>query len=93
MPVQPFFLYLAVLSAIAAIVTIADKCAAKCRTRRVPEAVLFTLAVLGGCGAMYLTMLLIRHKTLHKRFMLGLPTILLIQCAAYFVITKAPDLF
>ena len=79
----PFYLYLAVLSVIAVIVTVVDKCSAKCRARRVSEKALFILAILGGSGAMYITMLLIRHKTLHKRFMLGLPTILLLQAAAF----------
>ncbi len=71
------------ISAVAAIVTLADKCAAKRGAHRVPEATLFTLAALGGSGAMYLVMLLIRHKTLHKRFMLGLPLILLLQLGLY----------
>ncbi len=83
---SPFYLYLAVLSALSVIVTVVDKCSAKCRARRVSEKALFILAILGGSGAMYLTMLLIRHKTLHKRFMLGLPTVLLLQAAAYLLV-------
>ncbi len=89
---QPFWIYLAVISAIAIIVTIADKCAAKRAAHRLPEASFFVLALLGGSGAVYLTMLCIRHKTLHKRFMLGLPTLILLQAAAYLLITKAPNL-
>ena len=88
-PVPPFLWYLCAVSAVAVFVTVYDKCAAKHRRRRTPEKTLFLLALLGGSAAMYLTMLLIRHKTLHKRFMLGLPAILLAQLAVYVVITTA----
>ena len=78
-----FLIYLAAVSAVAILLTVSDKCCAKQKRSRVPEAVLFLVALLGGCAAMYLTMLLIRHKTLHKRFMLGLPAILLLQIVIY----------
>ena len=80
---QPFELYLLILSAVAVVVTIVDKLAAKAKKRRIPEATLFLLALLGGSTAMYLTMLTIRHKTRHHRFMLGLPAIFLAQLALY----------
>ena len=74
--------YAVIISALAVIVTVYDKWAASHRPRhRVPEKTLFLLSVLGGTPAMYLTMLVIRHKTKHKRFMLGLPLILLLQIA------------
>lgn len=77
---------LAVISAIAAVITIYDKAIAGSGRRRVPEQTLFLLALLGGAAAMYVTMLLIRHKTKHKRFMLGLPLIVAIQLAAWWVL-------
>jgi len=73
------WLYLTAVSVAAAILTICDKWCSRRKRQRVPEAVLFFAAILGGSAAMYVTMLLIRHKTLHKRFMLGLPIILLLQ--------------
>lgn len=72
-------LYLGVINIVAALVTVHDKSAAKAHGRRVPEKSLFTLAILGGSPAMLVTMHRIRHKTQHKRFMLGLPLILLAQ--------------
>lgn len=75
--------YIAVISLITIIVTVYDKIAAKKRPKhRVPENSLLLLAVLGGGLAEYLTMLLIRHKTRHKKFMIGLPVIILAQAAA-----------
>ncbi len=65
---------------LAVLITIGDKLAARSGGRRVPEQTLFLAALLGGAAGMYLTMLLIRHKTKHKRFMLGLPLILIAHC-------------
>ena len=78
------------ISALATVITLYDKLAAKHKGRRVPEKTLFLTAVLGGSAAMLLTMYLIRHKTKHKRFMLGLPLIIAAQiaicCATVYVI-------
>lgn len=80
---QPFEWYLCAISALAVILTLYDKIAAKCRVSRVPEATLFAVSLLGGSAATYLCMLLIRHKTKHKRFMLGLPAIVIMQGVLY----------
>ncbi len=85
---QPMYWYLCVISAIAVILTVCDKIAAKCRVRRVPELTLFVASLLGGSAATYLAMLVIRHKTKHKRFMLGLPAIILVQGALYWFLRK-----
>ena len=46
---------------------------------RAKERTLFIVSVFGGSAAMLLTMLVIRHKTRHVQFMLGIPLILLAQ--------------
>ncbi len=67
-------------STLSVLFCIYDKVAAKhFKKHRVPEVVLFLLAALGGALPMYLTMLLIRHKTRHLSFMLGIPLIFLLQ--------------
>ena len=74
-----FLYYFAFISIVAVIITVHDKSAAKKQKRRIPEKTLFLVALLGGALAMYITMLSIRHKTLHKRFMIGLPLIIVLQ--------------
>lgn len=71
--------YFAIISFVTIIVTVIDKINAKRSRRRIPEDFLMTLAILGGSVSEYLTMKIIRHKTLHKKFMIGLPVITLIQ--------------
>lgn len=75
----PFIIYFAVISLVTAIVTATDKYKAKKGAFRISEATLFILAAIGGALAEYATMRLIRHKTLHKRFMIGLPVIIILQ--------------
>ncbi len=77
---KPWMWMMLAVNIVAASITVYDKIVAKAGRRRVPEQTLFLTALIGGAPAMYLTMLLIRHKTKHKRFMLGLPLILILQC-------------
>ena len=59
------------------ILACSDKSAARKNRRRVPERRLMTVGLLGGALAMYITMRVIRHKTLHKKFMWGLPAMII----------------
>ncbi|MCM1364132.1 MAG: DUF1294 domain-containing protein [Faecalibacterium sp.] len=77
----PLFLcvYFAVVSLVAIAVTISDKRRAIKNRRRIPEKALIIIGMLGGALFEYITMKIIRHKTLHKKFMLGLPAIITAQ--------------
>jgi uncharacterized membrane protein YsdA (DUF1294 family) len=75
-------IYLAAISLISVVVCCYDKFAAKHNPRhRTREATLLLLSALGGSVAMFLTMLLIRHKTKHVKFMAGIPLIMILQAA------------
>ena len=67
------------MSLISIYITIYDKAMAKKGRRRIPEATLLLFSALGGSLAMYITMQLIRHKTKHIKFMLGIPIIMVFQ--------------
>jgi len=76
------FGYLAAISVVSIIVCCYDKIAAKHAQRhRTPELTLLLLSALGGSVAMLLTMFVIRHKTKHAKFMIGIPIIILLQAA------------
>jgi uncharacterized membrane protein YsdA (DUF1294 family) len=75
--------YLAIISIVAICVTVYDKWAAKKRPQeRTRESTLLLLSALGGSAAMLLTMLTVRHKTKHMKFMIGIPLIIALQIAA-----------
>lgn len=67
------------ISTAAVIITIWDKTAARQKKRRVSENTLMLVGLFGGAAAMLITMKKIRHKTLHKKFMIGLPLEILLQ--------------
>ena len=72
----------AVFSVLAVLFTVADKLFAKRHKRRIPESTLILFGILGGAACEYLTMKAIHHKTLHKKFMIGLPLIFILQLTA-----------
>ncbi|GHU49611.1 hypothetical protein FACS1894127_3260 [Clostridia bacterium] len=72
-------IYLTTVSLIAIILTIYDKHAAKRGLWRVSERALLLVSALGGSVVMLLIMRLIRHKTKHTKFMIGIPVIIVIQ--------------
>lgn len=78
--------WLVLINLISVIVCIFDKSRAKRGGWRVRERTLWVLTFLGGGAGMYLTMRLIRHKTLHKSFMIGIPFVIILQIMAVFCI-------
>ena len=78
-----FLVYLLIVSVVAFAVTVYDKWAAVNRPQeRTRESTLLLLSALGGSLAMLFTMLGIRHKTKHLKFMIGIPVIIVLQIAA-----------
>ena len=80
--------YVAIMSIVSIIVCFYDKKISK-KNRvelRIPEMTLLLLSALGGSVAMFITMLIIRHKTKHFKFMVGIPVIMVVQAAALFAL-------
>lgn len=77
-----FQIYLCVINIIAIIVCTADKIKAQLNKWRISEKTLLAISVIGGALGMYITMLIIRHKTKHKTFMIGLPFLILVHVVA-----------
>ena len=75
----PLAAYAVIINIIAVILTVHDKNAARRHKRRIPESTLLLTAALSGCIVMYITMRIIHHKTRHKKFMIGIPVIFLLE--------------
>ena len=88
MILKAVLIYLAAISLISVIVTAHDKRAAKKGRHRTPERDLLFLSILGGSVAMYITMQMIRHKTKHAKFMIGIPVIMVLQLFAVIAIAN-----
>ena len=76
----------AAFSLISVVITAVDKSRARNHGKRISESTLLYLAALGGAPLMFITMLLIHHKTKHVKFMLGLPLMILYQALIVYLI-------
>lgn len=83
-------LYFGIISIFSVILTAYDKIASKKLPQsRIRESTLLWISLFGGSVAMLFTMHLIRHKTKHLKFMLGIPLIIILQAVgAYFIVTR-----
>lgn len=71
--------YLLIINAAGFLLMLADKLKAKKNLWRIKEATLLWVAAMGGSIGAIAGMNLLRHKTKHPKFYLGLPLILAVQ--------------
>ncbi len=76
-------IYLLVINIIGLAAMAIDKIRAMDRRFRVPEAVLFIIALMGGSLGILIGMHLFRHKRRKPLFRYGIPLLLVIQIAAW----------
>ena len=80
-------LYFMIINLVGFVMMCVDKQLAIHHKNRVPEKVLFLIAIIGGSFGSILGMYAFRHKTKHVSFVIGMPVILIIQLVlVYFVI-------
>lgn len=87
------YIFFMIINVIAFIIVARDKMKARKKLWRTPEKVIFMLALVGGSLGVYLSMLFFRHKTKHKKFMIGIPLILILQLVIVCLILFKPELF
>ncbi len=74
-------IYFGVISVLTVLITVYDKLASKAGKWRVPEATLLLTGLFGGAFAEFITMQIIRHKTMHRKFMILLPLEIILHIA------------
>lgn len=81
-------IYLLIVNAAGFLVMTADKLFAKTNSWRVPERTLMGMAAIGGSIGVWAAMYVVRHKTKHMKFVIGVPVILAVQTGIflYFVL-------
>ena len=73
-------LYLTIINALAFLLMLADKRKARKKAWRIPERTLLGVSAIGGSLGAFLAMQLVRHKTKHLKFAIGIPVMLAIHC-------------
>lgn len=81
-------IYLAAVNAVTFFMYGIDKWKAKRARRRISEATLLGLAVIGGSIGAWIGIRVWHHKTLHKKFKYGVPLIMLLQIAALMAVLR-----
>ena len=74
--------YLLIVNAVAFLLMLIDKIKAKKNLWRIKESTLMLWAAIGGSIGALAGMYTFRHKTLHRKFTIGIPAILILQIAA-----------
>ena len=80
-PVWILVIWLVLINFVLFLTMAIDKAKAKRDKRRVPEATLFLMALLGGSIGGIAGMYCFRHKTKHMSFVIGFPAILVLELA------------
>ncbi len=86
-------MYLALVNLLAATLCAVDKQHARSRMTRVSEKTLFIVAAIGGSPTMYVSMRMLHHKTRKKRFMVGLPIMMVVQVGLIALFWYIPRFF
>ena len=81
-------LHFLIINALGFLLMLADKHKARKNQWRIPEATLMGVAALGGSIGSLLGMYIVRHKTKHPKFTVGIPLILLLQLTAAYLIYR-----
>ncbi len=80
------FAYFVIVNLVTFIIYGLDKWKAKKSKWRFSEAMLLKLAIIGGSIGAWLGMKTWHHKTMHKKFKYGIPTIIIIQLLIIIII-------
>ena len=88
--ISVLIIYFALVNLLGFYAMYTDKQRAKKRAFRIPEATLFTIAIIGGSIGCIIGMYLFRHKTRHWYFVYGMPLILILQIIGILLLKVAP---
>lgn len=74
-----FILYILIVNLFGFAIMVIDKYKAKKNKWRIKEMNFFVTAIIGGAAGVILGMTMVRHKTQHKSFYIGIPLIYLLN--------------
>jgi len=85
-----FVLYILIINLFGFMLVLIDKYKAKKNKWRIKESSFFITAFIGGSAGVLLGMTMIRHKTQHKSFYIGIPMLYLLNiiiiCAVIYIV-------
>ena len=88
MPLQMITTYLILVNAAGFLLMLSDKRRARHGAWRIPESTLMGVALAGGSIGAMAGMYLVRHKTRHPKFYIGIPAIMIFQICSIIFLTR-----
>jgi uncharacterized membrane protein YsdA (DUF1294 family) len=87
-PILIYYLiiYLILINILSGFLMYWDKKASQTRKRRIPEKLLFQVALLGGGVGCWWGMKVNKHKTKHKTFTIGIPSIIILNLLCIYLL-------
>ena len=85
---QDFMLLILLINIIGFWIMRYDKRMSQRKRRRIPEARLFLIALLGGATGIFAGMRIFHHKTKHIYFVYGIPLLILINFVVFYFMSK-----
>ena len=89
MTVKTFIIYLLAINIFGFLIMLIDKFKAKRNFYRISEKFIFTLCFLGASIGIYIAMFLVRHKTKHKTFTIGVPLIFVVNIICVYIMVTS----
>ena len=87
-PITFLIIYFVIINIVGFAIMGIDKRKAIKKDFRISESTFIKLSILGGALGNYLGMYLFRHKTLHKKFYIGIPLIMIFNIICLVCINK-----
>ena len=87
--IKVLLIYFIVINFVTFIIYGIDKWKAKKNKWRISEATLLWMAAIGGSIGAQFGINVWHHKTMHKKFIYGIPAIIILQCVAIILACKA----
>lgn len=82
-------IYYIVITIFGIVLVAYDKLKAVNQSRRIKDRLLLYTALFGGAFGMYMTMLLLRHKTRQRLYMISLPLMIILHLFVYYIVYHA----
>lgn len=86
MTINNFIIYLLIINLLGFLVMVIDKFKAKKGFYRISEKFIFILCLFGASIGVYTAMFLVRHKTKHKTFTIGVPLIFVVNIICVYIL-------
>jgi len=83
-----YWVYPVMINMIAFVMVGRDKRKSQKNKWRTPESSFFVIGLLGGAIGVYLGMQLFRHKTKHRKFTVGIPLLIILNCLYVYAVLK-----